>query len=63
MPHGKQTKAVATERVFRMYMDAIRQNPEQIIRESKSPFMKEINMKYVLEEVYKEENINLMTLI
>ena len=32
-----QTKTVAAERAFRMYMDSMKKNPEQIIRESKSP--------------------------
>lgn len=27
----QQTKTVAAERAFRMYMDAIKQNPEQIM--------------------------------
>ena len=35
-----QTKTVAAERAFRMYMDAMEQNPKQIIRESKSPLNK-----------------------
>ena len=35
-----QTKTVAAERAFRMYMDAMKQNPKQIIRESKSPLNK-----------------------
>lgn len=30
-----QTKTVAAERAFRMYMDAMKQNPEQIMKEKK----------------------------
>lgn len=32
----QQTKTVAAERTFRMYMDAMKQNPEQIMRERRN---------------------------
>lgn len=35
-----QTKTVAAERALRMYMDAMKQNPGQIIRKSKSSLTK-----------------------
>ena len=35
-----QTKTVAAERALRMYMDAMKQNTKQIIRESKSPLIR-----------------------
>ena len=31
-----QTKTVAAERAFRMYMDTMKQNPEQIMKERRS---------------------------
>ncbi len=35
-----QAKTVAAERAFRMYMDAMKKNSEQMIRKSKSPLNK-----------------------
>lgn len=32
----QQTKTVAAERAFRMYMDAMKQNPEQIMKERRN---------------------------
>lgn len=32
-----QTKTVAAERAFRMYMDAMKQNPEQIMKNKEEP--------------------------
>ena len=32
----EQTKTVAAERAFRMYMDAMKQNPQQIMKERRN---------------------------
>ena len=38
-----QTKTVAAERAFRMYMDAMKQNPEQIMKVEQSNDYKELS--------------------